>query len=215
MNEQEKALQGMIEFCKWLIPNAKQLGLEQSKSIAMISQAQTPDDIVNGMNSLYQELGEEQFTALTQAFQKSKTSQVKKAKYGTKMDYLVNKLSAGNQIPEDPKQRQKDENNIYLIERMVKTAKTPSTVEDHPWISGIRDARSEDDRYQLNAKGADSLLWWDTGINNVVLSNSGPNKTWVGYSNIRGEDGNPETYQLSDAMRERVQKYIFNKLHLK
>lgn len=92
MNEQEKALQGMIEFCQWLIPNAKQLGLEQSKSIAMISQAQTPDDIVNGMNSLYQELGEEQFTALTQAFQKSKSQAVQMNKKGGKISYLVNKL---------------------------------------------------------------------------------------------------------------------------
>lgn len=101
MNEQEKALQGMIEFCKWLIPNAKQLGLEQSKSIAMISQAQTPDDIVNGMNSLYQELGEEQFTALTQAFQKSKSQNIKMAKKGTKINYLVDKFADGgnNEVP--------------------------------------------------------------------------------------------------------------------
>lgn len=95
MNEQDKALQGLIEFCQWLIPNAKQLGLEQSKSIAMISQAQTPDDIVNGMNSLYQELGEEQFTALTQAFQQSKSQNIKMAKKGTKIDYLVNKFASG------------------------------------------------------------------------------------------------------------------------
>ncbi len=102
MNEQEKALQGMIEFCQWLIPNAKQLGLEQSKSIAMISQAQTPDDIVNGMNSLYQELGEEQFTALTQAFQKSKTQSIPMNKKGAKINYLVNKFAdgGGNEDPE-------------------------------------------------------------------------------------------------------------------
>lgn len=102
MNEQEKALQGMIEFCQWLIPNAKQLGLEQSKSIAMISQAQTPDDIVNGMNSLYQELGEEQFTALTQAFQKSKSQAVPMNKKGAKINYLVDKFQNGgsNDSPE-------------------------------------------------------------------------------------------------------------------
>lgn len=100
MNEQEKALQGMIEFCQWLIPNAKQLGLEQSKSVAMISQAQTPDDIVNGMNSLYQELGEEQFTALTQAFQQSKQQSIKMAKQGAKIDYLVNKFAIGGRNDE-------------------------------------------------------------------------------------------------------------------
>lgn len=98
MNEQEKVLQGIVEFCQWLIPNAKQLGLEQSKSIAMISQAQTPDDIMNGMNSLYQELGEERFTALTQAFQKSKSQNIKMAKKGTKINYLVNKFNEGDKI---------------------------------------------------------------------------------------------------------------------
>lgn len=95
MNEQEKTLQGIIEFCQWLIPNAKQLGLEQSKSIAMIKQAQTPNDIINGMNSLYQELGEEQFADLAQAFQQSKTQNIKKAKKGTKIDCLVSKFKKG------------------------------------------------------------------------------------------------------------------------
>ena len=95
MNEQEKAFRGIIEFCQWLIPNVKQLGLEQSKSVAMISQAQTPDDIVNGMNSLYEEIGEEQFTALTQAFQQSKQQHTKMAKKGAKIDHLVNKMAKG------------------------------------------------------------------------------------------------------------------------
>ena len=92
MNEQEKALQGVLEFCKWLIPNAKQLGLEKSKSVVAISQAKTQEDIINGVNSLYQELGEEQFTALTQAFQKSKSHAVPMNKKGGKISYLVNKL---------------------------------------------------------------------------------------------------------------------------
>ena len=92
MKEQEKALQGILEFCQWLIPNAKQLGLEKSKSIVAISQAKTQEDIINGVNSLYQELGEEQFTALTQAFQKSKSQAVPMNKRGGKISYLVNKL---------------------------------------------------------------------------------------------------------------------------
>lgn len=95
MNEQEKALQGMLEFCQWLIPNAKQLGLEKSKSIVAISQAKTQEDIINGVNSLYQELGEEQFTALTQAFQQSKSQNIKMAKKGTKINYLVSKFKEG------------------------------------------------------------------------------------------------------------------------
>ena len=92
MNEQEKALQSVLEFCQWLIPNAKQLGLEKSKSVVAISQAKTQEDIINGVNSLYQELGEEQFTALTQAFQQSKSQAVPKNKKGGKISYLVNKL---------------------------------------------------------------------------------------------------------------------------
>lgn len=112
MNEQEKALQGMIEFCQWLIPNAKQLGLEQSKSIAMISQAQTPDDIVNGMNSLYQELGEEQFTALTQAFQKSKSQAVPMNKKGAKINYLVNKFQHSGKIQNPGEIRQDNRSDI-------------------------------------------------------------------------------------------------------
>lgn len=103
MNEQEKALQGMIEFCQWLIPNAKQLGLEQSKSIAMISQAQTPQDLMKGVDSLYQELGEDQFKALAQAFQKSKSQNIKMAKKGAKIDYLVNKFANGGPYSWVPK----------------------------------------------------------------------------------------------------------------
>lgn len=95
MNEQEKALQGMLEFCQWLIPNAKQLGLEKSKSIVAISQAKTQEDIINGVNSLYQELGEDQFKALAQAFQKSKSQNIKMAKKGAKINYLVSKFKDG------------------------------------------------------------------------------------------------------------------------
>ena len=89
MNEQEKALQGVLEFCQWLIPNAKQLGLDKSKSVVAISQAKTQEDIINGVNSLYQELGEDQFMELAQAFEQSK---VKKHQLGGKLDYLIAQL---------------------------------------------------------------------------------------------------------------------------
>lgn len=112
MNEQEKGLQRMLEFCQWLIPNAKQLGLEQSESIAMISQAQTPDDIVNGMNSLYQELGEEQFAALTQAFQKSKLQAVPMNKKGAKINYLVNKFQHSGKIQNPGEIRQDNRSEV-------------------------------------------------------------------------------------------------------
>ena len=158
MNEQEKALKKMLEFCQWLIPNAKQFGLEQSKSIAMISQAQTPDDIVNGMNSLYQELGEEQFTALTQAFQQSKSQNIKMAKKGTKIDYLVDKLATGNQIPDKSRQRKIDQRNIDLTEKIFQTSNIPSTVS--VGVSpNVRTAKSGDDTYTLQTSGRDSMMW--------------------------------------------------------
>lgn len=58
----------------------------------MISQAQTPQDLKKGVDSLLQELDEEQFTALTQAFQKSKSQAIPMNKKGGKISYLVNKL---------------------------------------------------------------------------------------------------------------------------
>ena len=60
---------------------------------------------MNGVNSLYKELGEEQFTALTQAFQQSKQQAVKMAKNGSKIDYLVDKLEDGKRIPTHTKWR--------------------------------------------------------------------------------------------------------------
>lgn len=99
MTDQEKALEGMIEFCKWLLPNAERFGLTESQSIKALSQAQTPDDIVNGMNSLYEEIGEEKFKALTHDFQTSKN--IKKASVKTKIDYLVDKMAKGGRTEND------------------------------------------------------------------------------------------------------------------
>lgn len=53
---------------------------------------------MNGVNSLYQELGEKKFTALTQAFQQSKSQNIKMAKKGAKIDYLVGKLQGGGPV---------------------------------------------------------------------------------------------------------------------
>jgi hypothetical protein len=68
----------------------------------MISQAQSPEDIVKGIEGLYKELGEEQFATLTQAFQQSKQQAVKMAKQGVKIDYLVNKFANGGSNEDDP-----------------------------------------------------------------------------------------------------------------
>lgn len=95
MNNQEQAMQGMIEFCKWLIPNAKQLGLENSKGVQKIASAKDSNGLVDAINFLYKELGEEQFTALTKAFEHSKTQNIQTAKNGAKIDYLVNKFATG------------------------------------------------------------------------------------------------------------------------
>ena len=131
--------------------------MEQSESIAMISQAQTPQDLKNGVDSLLQELGEEKFTALTQAFQQSKSQNIKMAKKGTKIDYLVDKLAAGNQIPDKSRQRKIDQRNIDLTEKIFQTANIPSTVsvEVNP---NVRTAKSGDDTYTLQTSGRDSMM---------------------------------------------------------
>lgn len=316
MNEQEKTLQGIIEFCQWLIPNAKQLGLEQSKSIAMIKQAQTPNDIINGMNSLYQELGEEQFTALAQAFQQSKAQNIQKAKAGSKLEYLVNKFDLGNKIKpykkpawmpwniafdwfadavdlpkrdpsHDPREHKRvtapsgemrdqiikkngtgsterrvspdkrdtvfyhnfdvyhkgdemydryqnawkeygvyddggsidkprkiDERVIDLVEKMTETAILPSTVTVDTINPNIRTAKSGRDVYTLQTNGRDSMMWWRPNGLDVVLSNSGPNNSWVGYTQIMEDDG-PTSVQLSEPMMERMKPHMFKKLKLK
>lgn len=213
MNEQEKALKKMLEFCRWLIPNAKQLGLEQSESIAMISQAQTPQDLKNGVDSLLQELGEEKFTALTQTFQQSKSQNIKMAKKGTKIDYLVDKLAAGNQIPDKSRQRKIDQRNIDLTEKIFQTANIPSTVsvEVNP---NVRTAKSGDDTYTLQTSGRDSMMWWSPDGRDVILSNSGPNRTWVGYTQIMEDDG-PTSVELNSPMLNKIKQHMFKKLNVK
>lgn len=212
MNEQEKVLRGMIEFCQWLIPNAKQLGLEQSRSVAAISQAKTPQDIMNGVDSLYQELGEEQFTALTQAFQKSKSQNIKMAKKGDKIEYLVNKFSNGKTIPQ---QRDVDSRNIELVERMYETSNKPTRVSiERGGMGYVTRAISDNDNYTLNTDGRDSMMVWNPNGNEVILSNSGPNRSWVGYTQIMNEDG-PVSVKLNNAILDKVKQHMFKKLNVK
>lgn len=212
MNEQEKALQGMIEFCQWLIPNAKQLGLEQSKSVAAISQAKTPQDLMNGVNSLYQELGEKKFTALTQAFQQSKSQNIKMAKKGTKIDYLVDKLQGGRTIPI---QHKIDQRNIDLVERMAETSNKPTRVSvERGGMGYVTRATSDNENYTLNTNGRDSIMWWNPYGKVVTLSNSGPNRTWVGYTQIMEDDG-PISVELNSPMLNKVKQHMFTKLNVK
>lgn len=212
MNEQEKTLQGIIEFCQWLIPNAKQLGLEQSKSINMIKQAQTPNDIINGMNSLYQELGEEQFAALAQAFQQSKSQNIKKAKKGTKIDCLVNKLQNGKSIPDKDKI---DQRNIDLVERMAELSNKPTRVSvERGGLGYVTRAHSDDETYVLNTDGRDSMMWWNPYGRYVNLSNTGPNGTWIGYTQIMEDDG-PVSVELNRPMLNKVKQHMFKKLNVK
>lgn len=212
MNEQEKALQGMLEFCQWLIPNAKQLGLEQSKSVAAISQAKTQQDIINGINSLYKEVGEEQFTALTKAFQKSKSQNIPMNKKGAKIDYLVNKFGNGKSIPQ---QRDIDSRNIELVERMYETSKKPTQVSiERGGLGYVTRAISDNDHYTLNTDGRDSMMMWNPNGNEVILSNSGPNRSWVGYTQIMNEDG-PVSVKLNNTMLDKVKQHMFKKLNIK
>lgn len=212
MNEQEKALQGMIAFCQWLIPNAKQLGLEQSRGIAAIIQAKTPQDLMNGVNSLYKELGEEQFIALTQAFQQSKSQNIKMAKKGAKIDYLVNKFQNGKSIPDKDKI---DQRNIDLVERMAELSNKPTRVSiEHGGLGYVTRAKSDDETYILNTDGRDSMMWWSPGGRDVILSNSGPNRTWVGYTQIMEDDG-PTSVELNRPMLNKVKQHMFKKLNVK
>ena len=326
MNEQEKALKKMLEFCRWLIPNAKQLGLEQSESIAMISQAQTPQDLKNGVDSLLQELGEEKFTALTQAFQQSKSQNIKMAKKGTKIDNLVNKLQDGDLVEKPkrtrkgnnmheylkwndavytrdirnygtpyadttwtstykdlkeelfrgsdgqlvgittwfpkawrmspeiaesfrrsvnkkfdeksipmnrkgakidnlvnklqdgktiPPQRKIDQRNIDLVERMSETSNKPSRVSvERGGLGYVTRATSDNDDYTLNTDGRDSMMWWNPYGQEVILSNSGPNRSWVGYTQIMEDDG-PVSVKLNSAILDKIKQHMFEKLNIK
>lgn len=212
MNEQEKALQGIIEFCQWLIPNAKQLGLSQSKSIIAISQAKTQEDIINGINSLYREVGEAQFAALTKAFQKSKSQNIPMNKKGAKIEYLVNKFSNGKTIPQ---QRDVDSRNIELVERMYETSKKPTQVSiERGGMGYVTRAISDNDNYTLNTDGRDSMMVWNPNGNEVILSNSGPNRSWVGYTQIMNDDG-PISIKLNNSMLDKVKQHMFKKLNIK
>jgi hypothetical protein len=111
---------------------------------------------VNGVDSLYQELGEEQFTALTQAFQKSKSQNIKMAKKGDKIEYLVNKFSNGKTIPQ---QRDVDSRNIELVERMYETSNKPTRVSiERGGMGYVTRAISDNDNYTLNTDGRDSMM---------------------------------------------------------
>ena len=182
MNEQEKALQGIIEFCQWLIPNAKQLGLEQSKSIAMISQAQTPDDIVKGMNNLYQELGEEQFTALTQTFKKNKSQAIPMNKKGAKIDYLINKFASGGPVTYvkyDDRGRRISFDEQEKRDRLVNNAKDlrEETINDDGHFIHDRidfgPIRMYRDIHNWNLSPADTTYFYDFGNGHRISIESG------------------------------------------
>lgn len=212
MNEQEKALQGMIEFCQWLIPNAKQLGLEQSRSVVAISQAKTSQDLMNGVNSLYQELGKEQFATLIQVFQQSKSQNIKMAKKGTKIDYLVDKFQGGKSIPV---QHKTDQRNIDLIERMAETSNKPTRISvERGGMGYVTRATSDNENYTLNTNGGDSIMWWNPYGREVILSNSGPNGSWIGYTQIIDNNG-PVSVELNSPMLSKVKQHMFKKLNIK
>lgn len=212
MNEQEKALRGMIEFCQWLIPNAKQLGLDKLDSINTIATAQNIDELKKGLHSLLQDLGEDQFMALTQAFQQSKSQNIKMAKKGTKIDYLVDKLQGGRSIPI---QHKIDQRNIDLVERMAELSNKPTRVSvERGGLGYVTRATSDGESYTLNTDGRDSIMWWNPYGRGVTLSNSGPNRTWVGYTQIMEDDG-PISVELNSPMLNKVKQHMFTKLNVK
>lgn len=130
--------------------------MSQSKSIIAISQAKTQEDIINGINGLYREVGEEQFTALTQAFQKSKSQNIPMNKKGAKIEYLVNKFGNGKTIPQ---QRDVDSRNIELVERIYETSNKPSRISiERGGMGYVTRASSDNDNYTLNTDGRDSMM---------------------------------------------------------
>lgn len=180
MNEQEKALQGMVEFCKWLIPNAKQLGLESSKSIAMISNAKTSDELVQGINGLYQELGEEQFTALTKEFQKSKQQNIKMAKQGSKIDYLVKKFDTGGE---------NEKLEVPVHEKWNRT----------PWGLSFMAA-------YLSGKKVELPMRKGTTVRRTMVRVKNPTTGTI-MDRIHREDGNGNTYRIITPDRDTVYEY--------
>ena len=94
MEEQQQIVKQLVDFSKWLITNVKKLGLENLNSVQTLAQAQTPEDLEGGLNDLAQELGEEKFGTLVNAWKQSKQKS-SKFKKGGRMNYLVNKFKGG------------------------------------------------------------------------------------------------------------------------
>lgn len=64
MENQEKILKGLMDFAKWLLPKAKDFGLENSPSVKAMAEAQKPEDLINSINALEKEIGKENFEML-------------------------------------------------------------------------------------------------------------------------------------------------------
>jgi hypothetical protein len=75
-------------------------------------------------------------------------------------------------------------------------------------------AISDNDNYTLNTDGRDSMMVWNPNGNEVILSNSGPNRSWVGYTQIMNEDG-PVSVKLNNSMLDKVKQHMFKKLNIK
>ena len=215
MNEQNKIKALQLEFCQWLLANAKDLQLEASQGINIISQAKSADDpkLLQGLEKLTEELGgPEELKKLTDIWQQSKSQNIKMAKKGAKIDYLVNKFQKGRSIPA---QHKIDQRNIDLVERMAELSNKPTRVSvEEGGMGYVTRATSDNEDYTLNTNGRDSMMWWSPYGREVGLSNSGPNRTWVGYTQIMEDDG-PVSVELNKPMLNKVKQHMFKKLNVK
>lgn len=96
MNTDNQLNQIKLEFCQWLLTNAEQLQLTNSKSLNQISQAKNINDIEKGLEGLLQELGREKFEQLATDFDQNRKQNIKMAQHGTKLNSLVSKLKTQN-----------------------------------------------------------------------------------------------------------------------
>lgn len=96
MDKQKKARELQLEFCQWLVTNAKQLQLESSQGLNMIAKAKNINEVDKGLEKLTEELGgPDKLQKIVDTWQQSKSQNMPIAKNGAKINYLVSKFKEG------------------------------------------------------------------------------------------------------------------------
>ena len=166
---------------------------EQEKALQMMSEFYT---------WLVQRLGEDEFKALLEDFKQSKAGNIKTAKKGTKVDFFINKFANGGPNTAD---------SLIRVMRAPVT-KIHSAWEDRPtntdYFSGMSDNTGN---YHFSTNGRDSVYQWFPGEGGLIISNSGPNGTWVGSyskgdhnSQVVNNFNNSDARRLSEELRQKM-----------